>query len=953
MAASPDPAGRLDPLAARWPEISALLDQALALPVSERGAWLGSLSGAQADLHDTLRLLLQRAAQAESASFLGSLPHVAAALPVDEPQAGLQVGPWRLLSELGRGGMGSVWLAERADGQLRRQVALKLPRLAWGSAMAERLARERDILATLSHPHIARLYDAGVDGQGRPWLAMEHVDGVPVDAFCRSHALPLPDRVRLLLQVCEAVAHAHAQLVVHRDLKPGNVLVDAQGQVHLLDFGIAKLMEGDRTAETALTRLSGHALTPDYASPEQIRGEPLGTASDVYSLGVLAYELLAGARPYRLKRGSTAELEEAIAGGDALRASEAAEQPADRRALRGDLDAILAKALQKDPAARYPTVTALADDLQRHLQGHPVLARPESRWYRAGRFVRRHRVPVAALAGVLLALSVGLGAALWQSREARLQAQLAQQAAEREAASARLYLETLSTVAAWDAATFAKPGSVPGAVLAKLDELERMYRDAPEYRLGLLEAVGQQLPYLGDMQGAMAVNDRLAKALAESRAAPERLLAARVQRARILANMTRWPEAQQTVQALLADPAAARAGAPTRAAAQAVLGQALAHQGRRAEAAAAIEAGLALLREQPDSAREAELHTVSASIYLGFDDPRAMRAAQASYSLLLQDPRANPDLLASGQVSLGALQSVTGRLAEAEASTRGGLQRLSALYGVADADSVLGAARLGSVIASRGRYDEARRWLAGQRAALEKRGAADTPGLATTLALRQVDVELLAGDARAARAFSDAIDDRLMDDPAVKDRNIRVIHKARALVWTGDAARAASVLNAELAALPATLARDSVGRRIRLALVEALQAQGERAAALQTARELAAELERLEARGTGMYVNAIETAAQLEVEAGGPAGVQLARIEPLWPAAGGQGLQPTSEAGRAESALRHAIVLHAAGRGADALQRLATAETALRGQHPDSPRLAWFRQVKARIAPGT
>jgi len=955
MAASHDSAKPLDSLAARWPEISALLDQALALPAAERDAWLAGLSGAQAELRDTLRLLLERARQVESGSFLGSLPRLPTALAADEPQPGMQVGPYRLLSELGRGGMGSVWLAERADGQLKRQVALKLPRLAWGGAMAERLARERDILATLSHRHIARLYDAGVDAQGRPWLAMERVEGVPIDVHCRTLVLPTAERLRLLLQVCEAVAHAHAHLVVHRDLKPSNVLVDAQNQVRLLDFGVAKLMEGDRTAETALTQVSGRALTLDYASPEQIRGEPLGTASDVYSLGVLAYELLAQARPYRLKRGSTAELEEAIAAAEPPRASDVADSPAAKRALRGDLDAILNKALKKDPAERYPTMTALADELLRHLQGHPVLARPESRWYLARKFVLRHRVPVAAMASIVVALSTGLGVALWQSREAQLQAQLAQQAADREAASARLYLETLSTVAAWDAGTFAKPGSVPAAVLGKLDELERMFRDSPEHRLGLLEAVGQQLPYLGDLQGALVVNDRLARALTEHQAAPARRLAARVQRARILANLGRWREAQETAQSVLADPGVSGASVPTRAAAHMLRAQSLASQGLRTEADPVIEAGLNLLRDHPDAGLEAELHSVRAAAYNGFDDLRALRAAQASYDRMLQDPRAGPDMLAASQLTLGTLQSVAGHLAEAEDSLRGALQRLSALYGAADADTVLAAARLGSVIASRGRYDDARQWLAGQRAALQQRASADVPGLLTALALRQVDVELLAGDARTARRLSDAVDERLLDDPGVKDRNIRIIHKARAWVWTGDAAQALALLKAELARLPPELARGPVGRRIRLALVEAHEALGEQAAALQTARALADELRGLGAVGTGLYVNAVEAAAQLEVQAGTPAAAQLERIAALRPAGGGSGggggLQYSSQAFRGESALRHAAVLLAAERRAEAVQMLASAEDALRGQHPDSPRLAWMRRLKALSGP--
>jgi len=224
----------LSNLAPRWPEISALLDQALALPAAERAAWLDGLSIEPASLKDTLRGLLAAQGQVETDDFLNTLPKLEAAGNttgiVDEPAAGDSVGPYRLLRELGRGGMGAVWLAERADGHLKRPVALKLPRLAWGGALTERLARERDILATLTHPNIARLYDAGVDAIGRPWLAMEHIDGQSIDVFCRENRLALPRRIELLLQVCDAVTHAHARLVVHRDLKPSNILVSADEQ---------------------------------------------------------------------------------------------------------------------------------------------------------------------------------------------------------------------------------------------------------------------------------------------------------------------------------------------------------------------------------------------------------------------------------------------------------------------------------------------------------------------------------------------------------------------------------------------------------------------------------------------------------------------------------------------------------------------------------------------------
>jgi serine/threonine-protein kinase len=509
----------LDSLAEHWLLLDSLLNQALSLPASDRQSWLNHLPDDAAGLRDTLHALLAAHAEVETSDFLDTLPKFAPGdaaierLLSSDASAGDLVGPYRLLELLGRGGMGDVWLAKRADGELKRPVALKLPRVAWGGALAQRLRRERDILATLTHPNIARLYDTGVDAQGRPFLALEYVEGQPIDAYCRERGVPLGERLRLLLQVAAAVAHAHARLVVHRDLKPSNILVTADGQVRLLDFGIAKLMQDDLAEETQLTQVSGRLLTLDYASPEQIRGEPLGTSSDVYSLAVVAYELLAGTPPYRLKRGSAAELEEAISAIDAPLASESAADPGVRKQLRGDLDAVLHQALKKDPAERYPTVVAFADDLQRHLTGHAVLARPDSRLYRARKLLHRHGVAIAVASAMVTALAVGLGVALWQSNEARLQAQRAQRSADRESAVSTLYLETLTTVAGWDAATFAAPNAVPRAMAHKLVELEQRLQHAPDQLIALLDVAATQLPYMGDFDGGLAINQRLVRTL--------------------------------------------------------------------------------------------------------------------------------------------------------------------------------------------------------------------------------------------------------------------------------------------------------------------------------------------------------------------------------------------------------------------------------------------------------
>jgi serine/threonine-protein kinase len=409
--------------------LSSLLDRAFDLDGAEREAWLDALAGDDAALAPTLRELLARTVTIQSREFLSRPPAFtmvgSAAAPAGLAAGGL-VGPYRLERLLGRGGMGEVWLAEREDGSVKRKVALKLPHVSWSPAFAQRFARERDILASLEHPHIARLYDAGVDRLGRPFMALEYVEGKPIDAFCRDGGLTVDARLRLILQVAAAVAFAHSRLVLHRDLKPGNMLVTADGNVHLLDFGIAKMMEGDAAHETALTQVSGRALTLDYASPEQIRGEPLATASDVYSLGVVAFEILAGTRPHRLRHASPAELAQAITRDDAPLVSTVATDPVASRQLRGDLDAILQQAMRKDPRARYASVGAFAQDIERHLRGEPVLARPDSAGYRLRKFVLRNRIAIAASAAVLVAVVSGAGVAVWQASVARAQTAEAQ-----------------------------------------------------------------------------------------------------------------------------------------------------------------------------------------------------------------------------------------------------------------------------------------------------------------------------------------------------------------------------------------------------------------------------------------------------------------------------------------------------------------------------------------------
>ena len=518
MPASAEPASRRD-----WQEIFALLDSALELDPVQHPAWLDALPAEQTRLSPMLKLLLQAHADVGTADFMGAPATFALPTEPTPPELAAQslVGPYRLLREIGQGGMASVWLADRPDGFLERQVALKLPHVSWGIAsFAERMARERKILASLTHPSIARLYDAGVAADGRPFLALEYVDGQPIDAYAAAAGLTVRARVELAVQVTRAVAYAHAHLVVHRDLKPSNILIDAQGQAHLLDFGIAKLVDPQFSdmadGGSQLTLATGRALTPDYASPEQIRGDAIGTASDIYSLGIVLFELLAGTRPYRLKSGlGAAALAEAIARVETPRASVAATDPALKRPLAGDLDAILAKALAKDPHERYATVDALADDLERHLRGEPVHARPASRWYLAERWVRRHKVEsaivlallMAALGGayaqVLVALALGVGAvvALWQRNRALRQAELARAALAR-AEQVKNFISSIFTQAV--------PREGHGGAVTAVDLLQAAARRVetdlsgqPEIAAELGALIGTGFNELGDYRAAL------------------------------------------------------------------------------------------------------------------------------------------------------------------------------------------------------------------------------------------------------------------------------------------------------------------------------------------------------------------------------------------------------------------------------------------------------------------
>ncbi|HMK86244.1 MAG TPA: protein kinase [Steroidobacteraceae bacterium] len=455
-------------------QMSRLLDEALPLTDSERRVWLDNLPSDCRGLAELLReALLPSDAAAPGPEQLATIPKIGIVEDVDSLPNGLEpgarVGPYELIRPLGAGGMAEVWLARRADGALKREVALKLPLLMRVHRdLPQRFVRERDILAGLEHPNIARLYDAGFAADGQPYLALEYVVGKPITEYCDEHRLSVRQRLELFRQVLSAVQYAHAHLVIHRDLKPSNILVTEEGQVELLDFGIAKLLSDGHAHETQLTQFGARALTPDYAAPEQIMGTSITTAADVYGLGVILYELLSGARPYRLRRDSRGALEEAILQVEPVAPSRLVFDEAAAgargttpkrlaRTLKGDLDTIVVKALKKSPQERYATASEFGEDIARHLSGEAVLARPDSLVYLAVKFARRHRLAIGVAAVVLLTLAGGLAATSYEAEVASV---------ERDAAL-RAQLRSLTQIAAARLTN----GDAPGAMSIILDVL--------------------------------------------------------------------------------------------------------------------------------------------------------------------------------------------------------------------------------------------------------------------------------------------------------------------------------------------------------------------------------------------------------------------------------------------------------------------------------------------------
>jgi serine/threonine-protein kinase len=516
-----------------WNKLEEVFQAALEVPPEERRAWLERRCGEDAELHAKVSSLL--AAEAASTNFLpkANFAKVVGALMAESGEAreGQRVGPYKILREVGRGGMGVVFLAEREDEQFRQLVAIKVVKRGLDTEeILRRFRNERQILASLNHANIAQLFDGGETPDGRPYFVMEYVEGLPLLRYCDERGLSIKERLQLFRRACSPVSYAHQNLVVHRDLKPSNILItlNAEGEAtpKLLDFGVAKIMNPELAGQTQ-TQALHRVMTPEYASPEQVRGGPVTTATDVYSLGVILYELLTGARPFDLRNSTPEEMSRLICDAEPSKPSDAAtdsqtdsrpetngdgrKQVAqsvirNSRLLKGDLDNIVLKALRKEPGRRYKSVDQLSEDIRRHLEGLPVIARKDTFGYRASKFIGRNRVGVAAAALILLAIVAGLITTVWQARVAARE----RNQARREAAKADQLNNFLKSILS---AASPEQKGIDVKVVEVLNDaagrIETEFAGQPELRAQALQTVGATY-------GEMGLYDEAEKYLRES-----------------------------------------------------------------------------------------------------------------------------------------------------------------------------------------------------------------------------------------------------------------------------------------------------------------------------------------------------------------------------------------------------------------------------------------------------
>ena len=524
-----------------------IFDSVIELPADERQAWLDQHVAHPEDRFAVLALL--RADETDRGVLDTPAGELAGRMKSDGPAldglVGQDIGAFRLIRLLGKGGMAAVFLAQRQVGDFEQQVAIKLLRRGLYSELEQRLfLRERQVLANLSHPNIAQLFDGDVTAAGIPFLVMEYIDGVPITRYVNEHHLDVRQRLALLLTVLRAVDAAHRSLVVHRDLKPSNIMVDAEGRVKLIDFGIAKLLEDDVDQATV------GVYTPDYAAPEQVTGQPITTATDVYSLGVVMHELLLGVRPRGQphRRPSVLAGELSLAGKDEKKA--ALPMRSMRPVLQGDLDNIVLKALSTEADQRYPSAGAFADDIQRYLDRQPVSAHPPSSWYRTRKFVARHKGGVLTSVAFVLAIVAALGVALWQANVAQREAIRADAQAQR-AISVRDFMVSLFDAAKLKLAKDERPTPAQ-LVTAARERVESDTKMPPSTRADVLATLGEVSMVNGDLDNALDLLDR-AIALKQKiyRESDPELWGTQVQRATLLTQMGRSKETLEPLKAAL------------------------------------------------------------------------------------------------------------------------------------------------------------------------------------------------------------------------------------------------------------------------------------------------------------------------------------------------------------------------------------------------------------------
>jgi tetratricopeptide (TPR) repeat protein len=685
----------------RYRRVDAVFDALLDVPPDEQLAFAERAAGGDTEVHaEVLRLLYahRREGFLESPLPLADRLHAAMAA---EPPVPERVGPWRIERLLGRGGMGAVYLGQRADGQFEQRAAVKLIQRHTPGVL-RRFLEERRILALLEHPGIARLLEGGVTPQGLPYFAMELVDGVPLTRYCDEHHLPVARRLELVAQVCDAVSYAHQHLVIHRDLKPSNILVTADGRPKLLDFGVAKLLAAAGGAELTETHLP--AMTPEFAAPEQVRGEAVSTATDVYALGVVLFLLLADRYPYDVRGKSFAELAWIISQEEPPRPS-AVTDPGRRRELAGDLDLIVLTALRKDPARRYQTPAELADDLRRYRDGRPIRARADSAGYRLAKFAGRNRGALAAVAAVLVLLAGGLARERSLRHRAELEAQKAREVGD-------------WVVSVFDVADPMGPARRDSSEVTARALLERGARRVDSSLAGQPEIQAQLRGVFGRAYTSLGLYDRaieqLHQALAQHLAlyGEQSLLVAddRAMLGEALVNLDRYGEADPYLRAALQTRRALSARSDPTAESLDQLGTSYQRQNRYADAEPLFREALAIRRGVAGDTSVAvalSLNNLGVLLYLKTAYPDAEAAYREALAIFLRSLGERHPRTAETEQNLAQVLQQEGRIEEAEGLYRQALATKRLLLGNANPSVTINLNNLADLLMNTGRLDEA------------------------------------------------------------------------------------------------------------------------------------------------------------------------------------------------------------------------------------------------------